>query len=263
VVYDVLDELVLVEVTVPETTEEDVGPVVDEELDDDVTVPLFVLVELVGLELPVEEDETEDVLLDELLVATEELLELLVDELVDEIEVVAAADELLLDELVLEVLVELVVVELVDEHVVVAAADEELLLVVEVVEVLLVVGEVVLVLLVVELVEELLLVIELVDEVELLLVVEVVEVLLVVDEELLLVVVVEVLLVVGAELLVVVEVVEVLLVEQIPFDAGTDPHWYTSNLFPAPQYSSGAPPQGILQSDNGAETLPHANWFPQ
>jgi hypothetical protein len=65
VVYDVLDELVPVEVTVPETTEEDVGPVVDEELDDDVTVPLFVLVEFVKLELEVEADETEDVLLDD------------------------------------------------------------------------------------------------------------------------------------------------------------------------------------------------------
>jgi len=168
VVYDVLDELVLVEATVPETTEEDVGFVVDEELDDDVTVPLFVLGELVGLELEVEADEIEDVLLDELVVATEEEL---------------------LDELML------LVVELVDE-------TEDVLL----------------------------------------------------DELVLLVV---------EELLLVVEVVEVLLVVQTPGEAGTAPHWYTSNLFPEPQNSFGAPPQGILQSDNGAETLPHCNWFPQ
>jgi len=231
VVYDVLDELVPVEVTVPETTEEDVGPVVDEELDDDVTVPLFVLGELVGLELEVEADEIEDVLLDELVVATEEeLLDelvLLVVELVDETE------DVLLDELVLLV-VELVLL-LVDELEVLETVAEELLLVVELLD------ELVLEVLVVELVDE----VEVVDEVELLLVVELVEVLLVVEELLL------------------VEVVEVLLVVQTPGEAGTAPHWYTSNLFPEPQNSFGAPPQGILQSDNGAETLPHCNWFPQ
>jgi hypothetical protein len=227
VVYDVLDELVLVEVTVPETTEEDVGPVVEEE-PDDVTVPLIVLLELVGLELEVEEDETEDVLLDELLAATEE-------ELLGELELVVLVDELEALETV----------------------DELVLLVAELIEVLLVVGE------------ELLLVVELVDEVELLLVVELVEVLLVVGEELLLVVeVVEVLDVVDddEELELVVaaaELEELVLVVQTPGEAGTDPHWYTSNLFPAPQNSLGAPPQGILQSDNGAETLPHCNWFPQ
>jgi hypothetical protein len=208
VVYDVLDELVLVEVTVPETTEEDVGPVVEEE-PDDVTVPLIVLLELVGLELEVEEDETEDVLLDELLTATEE--ELLV--------------------------VELVV--LVDELEALETVDELVLLVAELIEVLLVVGE------------EVLLVVELVDEVALLLVVEVVDVLDVVDDE-------ELELVVAAA-----ELEELVLVVQTPGEAGTDPHWYTSNLFPAPQNSLGAPPQGILQSDNGAETLPHCNWFPQ
>jgi hypothetical protein len=239
VVYDVLDELVLVEATVPETTEEDVGFVVDEELDDDVTVPLFVLGELVGLELEVEADEIEDVLLDELVVATEEeLLDelmLLVVELVDETE------DVLLDELVLLVVeVLLLVVELVlllvDELEVLETVAEELLLVVELLD------ELVLEVLVVELVDE----VEVVDEVELLLVVELVEVLLVVEE-----------------LLLVVEVVEVLLVVQTPGEAGTAPHWYTSNLFPEPQNSFGAPPQGILQSDNGAETLPHCNWFPQ
>ena len=212
-VYDVLDELVLVEATVPETTEEDVGFVVDEELDDDVTVPLFVLGELVGLELEVEADEIEDVLLDELVVATEEEL---------------------LDELML--LVVEVVLLLVDELDVLETVAEELLLVVELLD------ELVLEVLVVELVDE----VEVVDEVELLLVVELVEVLLVVEE-----------------LLLVVEVVEVLLVVQTPGEAGTAPHWYTSNLFPEPQNSFGAPPQGILQSDNGAETLPHCNWFPQ
>ena len=141
-VYDVLDELVLVEATVPETTEEDVGPVVDEELDDDVTVPLFVLVEFVGLELEVEADEIEDVLLDELVVATEEeLLDelmLLVVELVDETE------DVLLDELVLLV-VELVLL-LVDELEVLETVAEELLLVVELLD------ELVLEVLVVELV---------------------------------------------------------------------------------------------------------------
>jgi hypothetical protein len=230
VVYDVLDELVLVEVTVPETTEEDVGPVVEEELDD-VTVPLIVLLELVGLELEVEEDKTEDVLLDELLTATEE-------ELLGELELLV---------------VELVVV--VDELEALETVDELVLLVAELIEVLLVIGE------------ELLLVVELVDEVELLLVVELVEVLLVVGEELLLVVeVVDVLDVVDDELELVVaaaELEELVLVVQTPGEAGTDPHWYTSNLFPAPQNSLGAPPQGILQSDNGAETLPHCNWFPQ
>jgi hypothetical protein len=225
VVYNVLDELVLVEVTVPETTEEDVGPVVEEE-PDDVTVPLIVLLELVGLELEVEEDETEDVLLDELLAATEE-------ELLGELELVVLVDELEALETV----------------------DELVLLVAELIEVLLVVGE------------ELLLV-ELVDEVELLLVVELVEVLLVVDEELLLVVeVVDVLDVVDDEELELVvaaaKLEELVLVVQTPGEAGTDPHWYTSNLFPAPQNSLGAPPQGILQSDNGAEMLPHCNWFPQ
>ena len=102
-VYDVLDELVLVEATVPETTEEDVGFVVDEELDDDVTVPLFVLGELVGLELEVEADEIEDVLLDELVVATE--VELLDELVLLVVELVLLVAEELLDELVLEVLV--------------------------------------------------------------------------------------------------------------------------------------------------------------
>jgi hypothetical protein len=120
VTVDTGPEMVEIGMTVVVTsrTREDVGPVVDGK------------------------DETEDILLDELLVATEEELldepellvvelELLFDELVDELVVVAAADELLLDELVLEVLViELVVVELVGELVVAATADEELLLVV-------------------------------------------------------------------------------------------------------------------------------------
>jgi hypothetical protein len=65
---------------------------------------------------------------------------------------------------------------------------------------------------------------------------------------------------VADEVVVEVVVVELAVVEELVDVASIE---YTSNLFPAPQYSNGLPSQSMLQSAVGANALPACNVFPQ